>query len=117
MAHGIKNCLDAQIVRNLLPGARRLAEGQNIGRGCFLGSFCNRFCRSGGAVIKCHDELIPTVFKNRLREAMLCHGPANGRDAGVAVFRTGEDFGHNGKGGVAQIRLGDAQLLHRHAAI
>ena len=33
MAHGIENRLDAQIVCNLLPGAGRLAEGQNIGRG------------------------------------------------------------------------------------
>ena len=39
MAHGIENRLDAQIVCNLLPGAGRLAEGQNIGRG---GEFTKR---------------------------------------------------------------------------
>ena len=68
-------------------------------------------------VIECHDKFVSPVLKNGRRESRLFHHPPDGRDAGVAVLRFQQKFGHRSKCRIPEVRTCLAKVFHGHVAV
>ena len=98
MPHGIEYRLYPQVIGDLTAGTRRLAECKQI---FFLLHGFNGCGHGCNAVEQRHHKLVAPVLKFRFRQAVLRHGSADGGNAGVAIFGSGQRLRHNSQRGIA----------------